>query len=190
MIGYNGTRKANIQFFFTKYVLISHSTGNEDNIFQVKPRKSSGHFGIFTTKPLDREQNSFHQLVIEAFNTAERAPNSTTAVNVTAIDQNDNAPRFEQKTYNANISENVTVGTKVFTLNAVDTDEGSNAVVTYHLLAGSGVGTFTVNRTTGMQNTPNTSRCTIVKKLKYLRHYWNIINRINDCNFVTSKYPI
>lgn len=128
--------------------------GNEDGTFLAQPNTSSGNLGILTRKPFDRERSSSHQLVVETVNTDEPAKVETTVMNVPVTDQKDNAPFFEHKT-SINVSETLRVGSKVYSLNAVDVNEGFNGVVTYHLLAGSGYGVFGVNLTNGKKNTSN-----------------------------------
>ena len=65
------------------------------------------------------------------------------------VDQNDNAPRFNEKIYDVSILENVSVGHVVLVLYAQDDDTGVNANVSYSILAGSGMNTFTLNKTSG-----------------------------------------
>jgi len=66
------------------------------------------------------------------------------------VDQNDNAPSFNEKIYDVSILENVTVGHVLLVLYAQDDDMGVNANVTYSILAGSGVNTFSLNKTSGI----------------------------------------
>jgi len=65
------------------------------------------------------------------------------------VDQNDNAPSFNEKIYDVSILENVTVGHVLLVLYAQDDDMGVNANVSYSILAGSGMNTFTLNKTSG-----------------------------------------
>ena len=65
------------------------------------------------------------------------------------VDQNDNAPSFNKKIYDVSIIENVTVGHVLLVLYARDDDTGVNANVSYSILAGSGMNTFTLNKTSG-----------------------------------------
>ena len=117
--------------------------------FLLMPNISSHHFGIFTTRPLDREDISEYQLLIEAVNIDEHALNSTTAVNISILDVNDNAPFFNNKINHVDILENATLGHVVLVLNAQDDDTGLNANVRFMVLAGSGLKTFSLNKTSG-----------------------------------------
>lgn len=66
------------------------------------------------------------------------------------VDQNDNAPRFNEKIYDVSILENATVGHVLLVLYAKDEDSGLNANVSYSILAGSGMNTFSLNKTSGI----------------------------------------
>ena len=66
------------------------------------------------------------------------------------VDQNDNAPRFNEKIYDVSILENVSVGHVLLVLYAKDEDSGLNANVSYSILAGSGMNTFSLNKTSGI----------------------------------------
>lgn len=50
---------------------------------------------------------------------------STTTVYCNVIDLNDNAPYFVAKHYSAAILENVTIGTRVMSVEALDEDSGT-----------------------------------------------------------------
>lgn len=61
-------------------------------------------------------------------------------VNITVTDANDHAPLFVATPYQFEISENVTIGTSVGTVNANDTDGSDSEVgVVYCLLSGCGL---------------------------------------------------
>lgn len=120
-----------------------------NDAFVILPNVSSNNFGIYTVLPLDREEISEYELLVQATNVDEYAPNSTTAVRIAVVDQNDNAPRFNEKIYGVSILENVTVGHVLLVLHAQDDDTGLNANVSYSILAGSGMNTFNLNKTSG-----------------------------------------
>ncbi|XP_078376106.1 uncharacterized protein LOC144659523 [Oculina patagonica] len=124
-------------------------SGNVNDSFLLLPNTSSSHFGIYTARPLDREQISKYQLLVKVTNLDEHAPDSTTAVRIVVVDLNDNAPRFNKKIYDVSILENATIGHVVLVLHAQDVDIGLNANVSYTILAGSGMNTFNLNKTSG-----------------------------------------
>ncbi|XP_019958668.2 protocadherin Fat 1a isoform X1 [Paralichthys olivaceus] len=58
---------------------------------------------------------------------------AATKVIVDVIDVNNNAPEFQQTSYNAIVDENVPIGTSVVTVKATDVDRGENGYVTYSI---------------------------------------------------------
>nr|XP_006632045.2 PREDICTED: protocadherin alpha-C2-like isoform X2 [Lepisosteus oculatus] len=82
-------------------------------------------------KALDREEESVHNLVLTAVDGGEPSHSGTVSIIVRVLDTNDNAPHFDQLTYNVSIAENALIGTIVVKLNATDEDEGSNAEIVY-----------------------------------------------------------
>ncbi|CAJ0960748.1 unnamed protein product, partial [Ranitomeya imitator] len=86
---------------------------------------------IILEKSLDREKQSFYDLILTAFDGGEPPKTGTAIIKIIVQDDNDNFPIFTQDTYNIKLSENVPIGFLVVRLNATDEDEGSNALITY-----------------------------------------------------------
>ncbi|XP_034037727.1 protocadherin alpha-2-like [Thalassophryne amazonica] len=84
-------------------------------------------------KPLDREQKNKHSLLITAVDGGKPQRSGTLNVTIIVLDVNDNRPTFSKENYEISVKENVPVGTLVFKINALDTDEGSNADIEYGL---------------------------------------------------------
>ncbi|XP_017570673.2 protocadherin-10 [Pygocentrus nattereri] len=82
-------------------------------------------------RPLDREQQGAHHMVITAVDGGSPEHSGSAHLNVTVVDANDNAPAFERESYRAKVVENAPRGTVVIRLNATDPDEGPNGEVTY-----------------------------------------------------------
>ncbi|XP_013367601.1 PREDICTED: protocadherin gamma-A5 isoform X11 [Chinchilla lanigera] len=82
-------------------------------------------------RPLDREKEAIHDLLLTALDGGEPILSSTTRIRVTVLDANDNAPLFTQSEYRVSVPENIPVGTRLLTLTATDADEGINGKVTY-----------------------------------------------------------
>ncbi|XP_058852112.1 protocadherin alpha-5-like isoform X5 [Acipenser ruthenus] len=98
----------------------------------VKDRGDDNKTPIFILKkPLDREQNPEHNLLLTAFDGGNPARFGTLNITVNVIDINDNAPVFDQEVYSVALQENVPMGTFVVKVNATDLDDGLNGVVEY-----------------------------------------------------------
>ncbi|XP_076811022.1 protocadherin-16-like isoform X2 [Clavelina lepadiformis] len=85
---------------------------------------------LFLAKPLDYETVQNLSLEIEALNGRY---NSTAKIEIIVADVNDNAPTFDQDSYQATLDELASAGTSVITIHADDVDSGSNGRVSYRL---------------------------------------------------------
>ncbi|KAM6055241.1 protocadherin gamma-A2-like isoform 4-T4 [Theristicus caerulescens] len=88
---------------------------------------------LVLAKALDREEASFHELVLRASDGGEPARTGTARIRVAVLDANDNAPVFGQAEYAVRVPEDVPVGSVLVTLTATDADEGVNGHVKYSL---------------------------------------------------------
>uniref|UniRef100_A0A8C1LPE8 Protocadherin alpha subfamily C, 2 n=1 Tax=Cyprinus carpio TaxID=7962 RepID=A0A8C1LPE8_CYPCA len=84
-------------------------------------------------KPLDREKQSVIPLVLTAIDGGKPAKTGTLSVIVNVIDINDNKPVFSKPLYKIKVRENVSVGTRIFSLTASDLDEGTNSDIIYSI---------------------------------------------------------
>ncbi|XP_067375552.1 protocadherin gamma-C5-like [Channa argus] len=82
-------------------------------------------------RPLDRETNNFHQLLLTAIDGGNPARSGTCQIIITVLDINDNFPVFNESLYKVSLKENSTKGTFVIKLIAADADEGPNGEVRY-----------------------------------------------------------
>ncbi|XP_067104234.1 protocadherin alpha-3-like [Osmerus mordax] len=82
-------------------------------------------------KPLDREKQSEHRLLLTAIDGGNPSRSGNLNVTITVLDSNDNHPVFSQELYSVTLLENVEVGTVVVKVNATDLDEGVNGEVEY-----------------------------------------------------------
>ncbi|MEE6478645.1 hypothetical protein FKM82_011920 [Ascaphus truei] len=82
-------------------------------------------------KPLDREKQSFYELILTASDGGKPVKTGTALIKIVVHDMNDNFPMFSQDTYRISLNENAPNGFLVLHLNATDEDEGSNAQITY-----------------------------------------------------------
>ncbi|KAG7260767.1 hypothetical protein CRUP_031885 [Coryphaenoides rupestris] len=103
--------------------------------------------GIFTSAPLDREQVSLYELIVEASDGAVDPRRTAHTLTVQVEDIDDNSPEFSRQVYVVNVPENSPVGTVVLQLSARDADLVSN--VTYHITTASALLLFSVDAVTG-----------------------------------------
>ena len=121
-----GRRVGRVQVEATQGVVYSIVDGDRDGVFTIDPEKGI----ISTAKRIDREQRHIYQLTVTA-----RAGSSygTASVNVTLLDVNDNAPRFDAARTSGRLAENWPSGRQVFLARADDADDGDNSRLTYSL---------------------------------------------------------
>lgn len=90
--------------------------------------------GIISVKgQLDREKSSSYLLEVKAVakDSSNKLQTTRTFVSVNVLDENDNAPRFEYKTYYLKVPCNATVGRSVYRVKATDLDAGYNGRIKY-----------------------------------------------------------
>ena len=122
------------------------NSSNDMSAFAIDP--DTGIISI--NKKLDRENISNYLLKCVAIDHGQPQLSSMpVAVHVSLSDVNDNAPAFLQSVYAVNVSEDVTSGTVVEEVVAVDPDAGLNGTVVYSISGGNDDGTFTIGNKTG-----------------------------------------
>ncbi|XP_053548000.1 cadherin-23 [Bombina bombina] len=105
--------------------------------------------------PLDRETNSSHVLVVEAYNGDQGPMRSSVRVIVYVEDVNDELPVFTQQQYSRlGLRETVGIGTSVIVVRATDRDTGDGGMVIYKIISGSDE-KFEIDGSTGLLTTIN-----------------------------------
>ncbi|XP_028445898.1 protocadherin gamma-C5-like [Perca flavescens] len=103
-------------------------------------------------KPLDREKNALHQLLLTALDGGNPVKSGTCKIIITVLDNNDNFPKFNENEYKVSMKENSTKGTFVIKLTATDADDGLNGEIKYYFgsrTPDSVLSTFEINDITG-----------------------------------------
>ncbi|XP_051790021.1 protocadherin alpha-5-like isoform X27 [Erpetoichthys calabaricus] len=100
--------------------------------FGLKSALRDGMYSLVTKLNLDRETTSQYTISIKAKDKGMPSMSSTKNITVTISDINDNSPKFSQGQYSFYIFENNVPGASVFAVNAVDTDENENSLLTYY----------------------------------------------------------
>ncbi|CAJ0938564.1 unnamed protein product [Ranitomeya imitator] len=104
-------------------------------------------------KPLDRETQSLHELILTAMDGGKPVRSGTALITIIVTDANDNFPIFSQLVYKVSVNENPPINTTIITVNATDKDEGANGQITYSFSKTSEkvhhTGIFSVHPVTG-----------------------------------------
>ena len=116
--------------------------------------------GLITTAfELDRESFSMSLFTLTVYavdlnGTSLRT--SSSAVEITLLDKNDNPPIFQRNVYRSTVMEMLPAGERVCVVTALDKDIGQNAEVEYSILRGNIDGAFQINISTGVITTLKT----------------------------------
>ncbi|KAM3867181.1 uncharacterized protein ACN63O_008923 [Diretmus argenteus] len=92
------------------------------------------YFTLLTDGVLDRERNPDYNITFTAVDEGNPPLSANKTITLRVSDVNDNAPVFEQSSYEANIIENNSPGFSVFSVKARDSDSGQNARVSFLLI--------------------------------------------------------
>ncbi|OCT88393.1 hypothetical protein XELAEV_18017024mg [Xenopus laevis] len=129
---------------------------SDNNHFTLRKRSSTDQNGfpeLVLEKPLDRETQKVHELILTASDGGYPVKTGTVIIRVIVTDANDNLPVFSQAVYKVSISENTPINSTVLYVNATDKDEGTNAQITYSFIKTSenGIHTpmFSINQING-----------------------------------------
>lgn len=130
--GYNGT---------LVYVI---SSGDTDGSFKVDMYTGK----LTVMSKLNREIRDQYKLVIQVSDLGIPSLSASVNISVKVLDENDNAPEFEQPVYTTIISEDVRINTTIAKVSATDKDFGKNAEVRYAIV--SDTNHFSINSQTGL----------------------------------------
>nr|DBA29023.1 TPA: hypothetical protein GDO54_009293 [Pyxicephalus adspersus] len=103
---------------------------------------------LWATRSLDREDVSNFTITVECYDLGSPRKSTTAKLHIKVLDENDNPPTFSKSQYRTSVREDLTIGSVVFSLQALDIDEGLNGEVMYSLIDDT-QGVFTINQTTG-----------------------------------------
>ncbi|XP_066446747.1 protocadherin gamma-B1-like isoform X17 [Eleutherodactylus coqui] len=88
---------------------------------------------LILEKPLDREMQNKHELILTASDGGNPVQTGTALITIIVTDFNDNAPIFTQDVYKVSVRENIPVNSTILQVSASDEDEGVNAKITYSI---------------------------------------------------------
>ena len=105
--------------------------------------------GIVTTSgPIDYELHSSYLVKVLATDGGGRV--STSDLNISVVDVNDNFPVIGPTSYNVTVYENLTIGGAIATVLAKDNDSGVFSQLTFNISNGNSLGLFNINRSSGI----------------------------------------
>lgn len=107
--------------------------------------------GLITTKKfLDRERQSEYRFLVEASDSGQLPLSSTAVVSVRISDLNDNAPVFDQPSYQCVITDQGDRGQLVTKVSATDPDTSSTGLLRYAIISGNDQQTFEMDEKKGI----------------------------------------
>ena len=96
----------------------------------------SPHSGVIKiAQPVDYETNNYFNFLVWATDGGAMPLSSSAVIEVTVIDENDNAPQFDSVSRKQSVPENEAAFVLVFQLSATDADSGSNAELEYEIIS-------------------------------------------------------
>ncbi|XP_061729707.1 protein dachsous [Cydia pomonella] len=118
---------------------VIYEFGNGDDQYAFEIDSNSGVIRVNNSVNLDYESHPgpTRHLVVVARTEGTPVLYGYCDVTINLLDQNDNAPRFTQQQYIANVLEGNTKGEFVVQLAAKDSDRGVNARILYHIVDGN-----------------------------------------------------
>ena len=130
-------------------VTYSITGGNFRSSFMINAANGA----ISTSTQIDREMTSSFSLTVQAQD--QGGLRSTTRVDITIIDENDNSPIFVNAPYQVQVREDVAVPFDILQVSATDADEpgNPNSRITYSITGGNIESVFTINANTGQIRT-------------------------------------
>ncbi|KAM9357321.1 protocadherin beta-15-like [Symphorus nematophorus] len=115
---------------------------SQDLPFMLTPSLQNNMYSLVTKYLLDREQISQYDVTIVGKDAGEPSLSSGKTIQIVVSDVNDNSPVFSQNPYAFYITENNNAGASILSVTARDDDDGSNALISYHILRDTGKENF------------------------------------------------
>nr|AAR10443.1 cadherin protein [Homo sapiens] len=139
-----GTVKAREPLNSSEPIFYRISSGDLGGKFSIHPRLGT----IRTRKPLDHETQPVVVLTVQA-QLGSAPACSSTEVNITVMDVNDNHPAFLRTSDEIRISQTTPPGTALYLARAEDRDSGRNGLIRYSI-ASPQPGVFAIDRALGV----------------------------------------
>jgi protocadherin Fat 1/2/3 len=106
---------------------------------------------IFSNATLDYERIREYILTVRARDgPPENQLASQCTVNISIIDENDNAPQFSQESFSVSVPEDLSVSSSVIQISAADLDSGLNSEIKYQFGYGDPMNSFRIHPSSGV----------------------------------------
>nr|AEN94438.1 protocadherin alpha [Philodina roseola] len=135
------------------FQLLDHQEYFQLNIVNL----SMNEYAIYAVvrRSFDRELKENYELIIEGRDQGfPQVKINRTKIQITILDENDNAPKFNQSEYSIqNLSEDTPIGTELLTIFANDVDKGLNGEIHYSIVVPSSQSSsfpFAINSSSGV----------------------------------------
>ena len=154
-----------------EYSILNPTGANE--AFKIDSRT-----GMITTRnTLDREATDFYTLTVQATDSGavQSRKYSQTTIAIRILDDNDNYPQFSERSYSAQVPEDINWLNHpvIMKVSATDADDGLNAAIRYSIIGGNTQGSFVMDNLNG--------EITVVSKLDYeLTRSYRLVIRAQD----------
>ena len=134
------------------FQLLDHQEYFQLNIVNLSPNEYAI-YGV-VQRSFDREIQENYELIIEGRDQGfPQVKINRTKINISILDENDNAPKFNQSEYSiSSLAEDTPIGTELLTIFAADADKGLNGEIHYSIVVPQGQTSFpfSINSTTGV----------------------------------------
>ena len=121
------------------------STPEFDN-FDIDP--VTGSLNLVSSLDYEIAHNHTFDVIVTDYGNPELS--STSQIFIEVLDVNDNSPYFEKEFYEISIPENLVLNTPIFTVPAIDIDDGLNGKLMYSILSGNLGFNFALDENTGI----------------------------------------
>lgn len=120
-------------------------TANISSLFTINSQTGE----IHVIRPLDYEKNVTYRFKVTASDSGSPKLISSSYVTVYVVDENDNAPQFENESAMVEIVESASPSRKIYSVVAMDADANRNKELTYDIVSGNEKGIFHIDPSTG-----------------------------------------
>ena len=145
------------------YTISNFFSGDDDNNFYFEPNKTKLYSSLYFRRPLDYETKQLCLLRIEAKNKYDGGSAVTLKnISIIIVNRNDGKPKFINQTETYFITENIALGTRIFSMLAVDSDKENT--VRYNLVHTAHSRLFEINKTSGRCHSGRSDRLRRVER--------------------------